>query len=173
MCGVGLLIRYDVRMNTIPMEFDAVDWQILGVLQHDARITNRELADRVGLSPSASLARVKSLRERGVIVGYAAELDLARIGRPLQAIVAIRLGTHHRDTINRFVADMVELDETLDLFHVTGEADYLLHLAVTDPEHLRNVVLDALTSRPEVAQVTTSLVFEHHRAAAVKRPVRR
>lgn len=156
-------------MNTIPMEFDAVDWHILGVLQHDARITNRELADQVGLSPSASLARVKSLRERGVITGYAAELDLTRIGRPLQAIVAIRLGTHHRDTIDRFVSEVVRLDETLDLFHVTGEADYLLHLAVRNPEHLRDVVLDALTSRPEVAQVTTSLVFEHHRSAAVKR----
>jgi DNA-binding Lrp family transcriptional regulator len=160
-------------MKSIPAEFDAVDWQILGVLQDDARITNRELADRVGLSASASLARVKSLRERGVIVGYAAELDLARIGRPLQAIVAIRLSSHNRETIARFVADMVALDETLDLFHVTGDSDYLLHLAVADPEHLRNVVLDALTIRPEVAQVTTSLVFEHHRSRAVQRPQRR
>ena len=167
-------MRYDVLMKPIPAEFDAVDWQILEVLQDDARITNRELADRVGLSASASLARVKSLRERGVIVGYAAELDLARIGRSLQAIVAIRLNSHNRETIARFVADMVALDETLDLFHVTGDSDYLLHLAVSDPEHLRNVVLDALTIRPEVAQVTTSLVFEHHRSRAVKpTPVRR
>ncbi|MCW2956352.1 MAG: Transcriptional regulator, AsnC family [Thermoleophilia bacterium] len=156
-------------MDDLSTEFDAVDWKILAVLQHDARITNRELADRVGLSPSAALARVRSLRERGVIRGYSAELDLQRLGRPLQAIVAIRLHTHHRAMLDTLVHELVELDETLDLFHVTGDADYLLHLAVRDPEHLRDVVLDRLTSRAEVAQVTTSLVFRHHRSAAVKR----
>ncbi|MCW2960712.1 MAG: Transcriptional regulator, AsnC family [Thermoleophilia bacterium] len=149
-------------------KFDAVDWHILEVLQHDARITNRELADKVGLSPSASLARMRSLRERGVIKGFAAELDLKQLGLPLQAIVAIRLHTHHRTMLDTFVRELVNLDETLDLFHVTGDADYLLHLAVRDPEHLRDVVLDQLTSRQEVAQVTTSLVFRHHRSAVVK-----
>ncbi len=145
-------------------EIDAVDQRILGVLQDDARITNRDLADRVGLSPSACLARVRGLRERGIIVGFAAELDLAQLGRPLQALVSIRLHTHARDVLDRFVADMVALEETLDLFHVTGESDYLLHVAVADPEHLRDVVLDHLTVRAEVAQVTTSIMFEHHRS---------
>ena len=145
-------------------EIDAVDQRILGVLQDDARITNRDLAARVGLSPSASLARVRGLRERGIITGFAAELDLARLGRPLQALVAIRLQTHAREVLDQFVEDLVELDETISLFHLTGEADYLLHVAVADPEHLRDVVLDRLTVRPEVAQVTTSLMFEHHRS---------
>ena len=149
---------------------DAVDQQIIAVLQDDARITNRELASRVGLSPSASLARVRLLRDRGVITGFAAELDLARLGRPLQAMVAIRLHTHARTLLDQFVEDLVALEETISLFHLTGEADYLLHVAVADPEHLRDVVLDRLTIRPEVAQVTTSLVFEHHRSRA--RPLR-
>lgn len=143
---------------------DAVDKQIIAVLQDDARITNRDLADRVNLSPSAALVRVRSLRERGVITGFAAELDLARLGRPLQALVAIRLAKHARPLLDRFVEDMVSLEETISLFHLSGEADYLLHVAVADPEHLRDVVLDRLTSRPEVAQVTTSLMFEHHRS---------
>lgn len=143
---------------------DAVDEQILDVLQHDARITNRDLADRVGLSPSACLARVRALRERGIITGFVAELDLAKLGRPLQALVAIRLHTHARELLDRFVAELVALDETISLFHLTGEADYLLHVAVADTEHLRDVVLDRLTIRPEVAQVTTSLMFEHHRS---------
>lgn len=148
------------------IKYDAVDRRILTVLQDDARITNRELADRVGLSPSACLARVRALREDGVIKGFAAELDLARLGRPLQAIIAIRLHTHDRSVLDRFVAELVGLEETLALFHVTGEADYQLHVAVESTEHLRDVVLDKLTSRPEVAQVTTSLVFEHHKARA-------
>ncbi len=150
---------------------DAVDQRIVGVLQDDARITNRDLAARVGLSPSASLARVRSLRERGIITGFAAELDLARLGRPLQALVAIRLHNHARELLDRFVDDLVELEETISLFHLTGEADYLLHVAVADPEHLRDVVLDRLTIRPEVAQVTTSLMFEHHRSRP--QPLRR
>ena len=156
--------RYDVRQMPDSNEIDAVDRRILAVLQDDARITNRDLASRVGLSPSASLARMRGLRERGIITGYAAELDLARLGRPIQALVAIRLNTHARDVLDRFVADMVALEETLSLFHLTGEADYLLHVAVSDPEQLRDVVLDRLTIRPEVAQVTTSLMFEHHRS---------
>jgi DNA-binding Lrp family transcriptional regulator len=152
-------------------EIDAVDQRILSVLQDDARITNRDLADRVGLSPSACLARVRGLRERGIITGFAAELDLARLGRPLQALVAIRLHTHSRALLDRFVDDLVALEETISVFHLTGEADYLLHVAVADPEHLRDVVLDQLTIRPEVAQVTTSLMFEHHRSRP--QPLRR
>lgn len=164
-------MRYDVRHMSDFDVIDAVDQRILGVLQDDARITNRDLASRVGLSPSACLARVRGLRERGIITGFAAELDLARLGRPLQALVAIRLQTHARDILDRFVADLVALEETISLFHLTGEADYLLHVAVADPEHLRDVVLDRLTIRPEVAQVTTSLMFEHHRSRP--QPLRR
>ncbi|MEO6867963.1 MAG: Lrp/AsnC family transcriptional regulator [Gaiellales bacterium] len=145
-------------------EIDAIDKRILAVLQDDARITNRDLAARVGLSPSASLARMKGLRERGIITGFAAELDLARLGRPLQALIAIRLNSHERTELDRFVEDLVALEETLSVFHLSGEADYLLHVAVADPTHLRDVVLDQLTIRPEVAQVTTSLMFEHHRS---------
>ncbi|MCW2926666.1 MAG: transcriptional regulator, AsnC family [Thermoleophilia bacterium] len=165
------IMRHDVRYMDDITPIDAVDELILGVLQDDARITNRELASRVGLSPSACLARVRALRERGIITGFAAELDLGRLGRPLQALVAIRLHTHARDVLDQFVDDLVELDETLSLFHLTGEADYLLHVAVADPEHLRDVVLDRLTIRPEVAQVTTSLMFEHHRSRP--EPIRR
>lgn len=151
-------------------ELDSVDTQILRLLQNDARITNRELADKVGLSPSACLVRVRSLKERGIISRFVTELDLANLGRPLQALVAIRLARHARKVLDRLVEDLLELEETLALFHLSGEADYLLHLAVRDPEHLRDVVLDKLTSRAEVAQVTTSLVFEHHRGYSLQFP---
>lgn len=149
----------------ISTELDAVDRRLLALLQHDARMTNRELADTVGLSPSACLVRVRSLRERGIISRFTAELDLAILGRPLQALVSIRLARHARKVLDRLVEDLANLEETLSVFHLSGEADYMLHLAVRDPEHLRDVVLDKLTSRPEVAQVTTSLVFEHHRGS--------
>lgn len=157
--------QYDTMCGMYPdmSQLDAVDRRILEILQDDARITNRALADRVGLSPSACLARVKALRERGVIRRYAAELDLSVLGRPLQALVAIRLVTHDRSVLDRIVADLVALPETVSLFHLTGEADYLLHVAVSDPDHLRDLVLDELTSRREIGNVNTSLVFQHHR----------
>lgn len=155
-------------------ELDAIDRRILALLQNNARMTNRELADTVGLSPSACLVRVRTLRERGIISRFAAELDLAKLGRPLQALVSIRLARHARPILDKLVDDLANLDETLSVFHLSGEADYMLHLAVRDPEHLRDVVLDKLTSRPEVAQVTTSLVFEHHRGSAMSlEPTRR
>lgn len=148
-------------------ELDSIDRQLLALLQNDARTTNRELADSVGLSPSACLVRVRGLRERGIISRFVAELDLATLGRPLQALVSISLARHARTILDRLVDDLAALDETISVFHLSGEADYLLHVAVRDPEHLRDVVLDKLTSRPEVAQVTTSLVFEHHRGTAL------
>ncbi len=151
----------------INTEFSSVDREIISLLQHNARMTNRELAARVNLSPSACLTRVRALRERGIITGFRAEIDLAGAGRPLQALIAIRMNVHRRAQLERLVDDLLSLDETLSLFHVSGEDDYLLHVAVADANTLRDFVLDRLTSRPEIAHVHTSLVFEHMRSAEV------
>jgi DNA-binding Lrp family transcriptional regulator len=148
-------------------EFNSIDRAIIAHLQNDARITNRELAARVNLSPSACLARVRSLRERGVLTSFRAEVDLPSIGRPLQALIAIRMMSHRRPDLDRLVADLIALPETLSLFHISGADDYLLHIAVPDTDVLRDFVLDRLTSRPEIAQVQTSIVFEHMRSASV------
>ena len=148
-------------------EFDSIDRELIGLLQNDARTSNRNLADQVGLSPSACLARVRALRERGVITGFTAQVDLAKIGRPLQALVAIRMHSHARELLDRLVTDLLALPETLDLFHLSGAEDYLLHVAVSDPTALRDFVLDRLTVRPEIAHVQTSIVFEHRHSARV------
>jgi DNA-binding Lrp family transcriptional regulator len=153
-------------MDTIP-EFDAVDRRLIALLQHDARMPNRALAEAVRLSPSACLARVRTLRERGVLTGYRAEVDLPSLGRPLQALVAIRMASHDRPLLDALVRDLMALPETLSVFHISGAEDYLLHVAVADAGALRDFVLDRLTSRPEIAQVQTSLVFEHARSAEV------
>src|ERR1700734_4395519 len=81
---------------------DAVDLSLLEVLAEDARITNQRLADQVGVAPSTALARLRSLRDRGVIRGFHAEVDLAALGRPLQALIAVRLAVHARDQIDDF-----------------------------------------------------------------------
>src|SRR5919201_5857093 len=92
-----------------PPAADEVDRRILRVLAEDARIPNNALAERVGIAPSTCLGRVRALRERGVIRGYHADIDPAALGRPIQAMIAVRLQSHARSRIRAFVADVAGL----------------------------------------------------------------
>ncbi|HEX5741268.1 MAG TPA: Lrp/AsnC family transcriptional regulator [Pilimelia sp.] len=144
---------------------DAVDRRIVARLSADARISNAALAADVGVAPSTCLARVRGLRERGILRGFHADVDLAALGRPLQALVSVRLATHERDQIARFRRRIPTLPGVIAAYHVTGHTDYLLHVAMADAEALRDFVLDALLSQPQVAHAETSLIFEHLRGA--------
>jgi DNA-binding Lrp family transcriptional regulator len=149
---------------------DRIDSQILAELQQNARLPNKTLAARVHLSESSCLARVRRLRERGIITGFHAHTDPARLGRPLQALIAIRYRHTQRSRVERFTHDMLALAETLSLFHVTGDDDFLLHVAVTDTNELRGFVLDRLLRRPEVDHVRTSIIYEHHPKGVLQGP---
>ncbi|HLY81950.1 MAG TPA: Lrp/AsnC family transcriptional regulator, partial [Acidimicrobiales bacterium] len=105
---------------------DATDRALLELLAADARITNQRLADRVGIAPSTALTRLRALRRRGVIRGFHAEVDLAALGRPLQALVAIRLAVHAREQIDAFSEAVGRLPGVLMVFHLTGVTDYLV-----------------------------------------------
>jgi DNA-binding Lrp family transcriptional regulator len=158
----------NLRQTTSATDVDRIDRVILEQLQKNARLSYKELAGRAGVAPSTCLERVRSLRARGVITGFRAEVELARVGRTLEALVAIRFHSHSRELAERFVDHVLSLPETIGLFNVTGEDDYLLHVAVADAEHLRGFVLDRLGTRSEVASVRTSLVFEHVRKAVIE-----
>src|SRR5437868_3537651 len=95
--------------NDLQPRLDAVDRAILEALAADGRISNQRIAERVGIAPSTSLARLRSLRERGVIRGFHAEVDLATLGRPLQALVAVRLAVHAREQIEAFTRAVSEV----------------------------------------------------------------
>src|ERR1700733_11703051 len=118
---------------------DAIDRALLELLARDARITNQRLADRVGVAPSTALARLRSLRERGVIRGFHAEVDLAALGRPLQALIAVRLAVHARDQIDDFTNAVRTLPGVLMVFHLTGVTDYLLWVAEAGAKGRREV----------------------------------
>jgi DNA-binding Lrp family transcriptional regulator len=147
------------------MALDRIDRLLLASLQKNARISNKELAAIAGVAQSTCLERLRRLRERGVLRGFHAAVDLAQLGRPTQAIVSVRLRIHDRSQIDAFHEHALELPESLAVFHVTGADDYLIHAAVRDTEHLRGLVLD-LTARPEVDHVETSLIFDF-----VRKPV--
>src|SRR3984885_12759720 len=119
---------------------DAIDRAILELVAADARITNQRLAERVGVAPSTALARLRSLRERGVIRGFHAEVDLAALGRPLQALIAVRLTVHAREQIDAFTAAVRELPGVLMVFHLTGATDYLVWARAADAAERLEVV---------------------------------
>jgi DNA-binding Lrp family transcriptional regulator len=142
---------------------DAVDRAILELVAADARITNQRLAERVGVAPSTALARLRSLRQRGVIRGFHAEIDLAALGRPLQALIAVRLAVHAREQIDAFTSAVRELPGVLMVFHLAGATDYLVWVAAADAQGLREFVVDHLATHPAVSHAETSLIYEHRR----------
>ena len=142
---------------------DDVDRAILEALSADARLPNNRLAARVGIAPSTCLARVRALRESGVIHGFHAEVDLAALGRPLQAMIAVRLTVHAREQIDAFTSAVRGLPGVLSVFHMTGVNDYLVWVAASDAQDLREFVVDHLATHPSVAHAETSLIYEHRR----------
>jgi DNA-binding Lrp family transcriptional regulator len=146
---------------------DQIDRAMLELLAQDARITNQAMADRVGIAPSTALARLRSLRERGVITGFHAEVDLAALGRPLQALIAVRLTVHERNQIDDFTDTVRALPGVLMVFHLTGVTDYLVWVAAADAQGLREFVVDHLATHPSVAHAETSLIYEHRRGPGV------
>jgi DNA-binding Lrp family transcriptional regulator len=148
-------------------ELDDVDRAIIEILAADARITNQALADRVGVAPSTALSRLRALRERGVIQGFHAEVDLAALGRPLQALIAVRLAVHAREQIDAFTDAVRALPGVLMVFHLTGVTDYLVWVAAADAQDLREFVVDHLATHPSVAHAETSLIYEHRRGPGI------
>lgn len=146
---------------------DELDRHLLTALQNDARQTNRDLAESAGVAPSTALERVRSLRERGVILGYHAQVDLPTIGRGVQALVAVRIRPPSRRNIEGFREWALALPETVGVFVVSGGDDFLIHVAVSNTDALYAFVIDRLTERSEVSDVRTSVVYEH----LVSRPV--
>ena len=148
-------------------DVDAVDRALLELLAKDARMTNQRLAEQVGVAPSTALARLRSLRRRGVIRGFHAEVDLAALGRPLQALIAVRLAVHARDQIDDFTNAVRQLPGVLLVFHLTGVTDYLVWVAAADAQDLREFVVDHLATHPSVAHAETSLIYEHSRGPGI------
>ena len=140
---------------------DDTDRRIVHELTGWARVSNRQLAERVGIAPSTALVRTQALLDRGVIVGFSADVDLPSVGRSVQALVSVRLGTSDRQQINSFAEHLSRCPEVVTTFHTAGAVDYLFHVAVASTADLRRWVFDNLTVDPSVERVETTLVFEH------------
>ena len=143
---------------------DELDTAILRELQADARKTNRDVAAAVGVSPTTALDRTRSLRDRGVIRGARLDVDLAAIGRPVQALIAVRIRPPSRRAIEAFRDWVRSLPETVGVFVTSGSEDFLIHVAVADNNALYSFVIDRLTEYADMADVRTSVIYEHLRS---------
>jgi DNA-binding Lrp family transcriptional regulator len=150
-------------MTVAVRNLDRIDRQILRLLQNDARLTNKALAERVGLAPSTCLARVQRLVDTGVIAGFRADVSPAAVGLHLQAIVFVQFQTHDAKLVERFNRELLARDEVVQVFYLAGAQDLVVHVLARDTEHLRRVVAVNIASHPEVRHVETNLVFEHRR----------
>lgn len=155
------------------IELDKTDRKILAILQSDGRLSNQDVADRVSLSPSPCLRRIKRLEEAGVIRQYVALLDPAQIGLGLLAYVNVRLEKHRDGATNAagarrpsdsphtdFALSVANWPEVVACYAMTGEMDYLLRVHVEDMDHFSRFMMKTLLSHPAVADVKSSFALQ-------------
>lgn len=141
-------------------DLNETDLEILHFVQEDGRISNVELASRIGLSPPATHARLKRLQSNGYIRKYVALIDQEKVGFDMTCFISISLRMHGPDELSGFRTSVNQLPEVLDCYHVTGEFDYLLKIVVRNRKELQRFVEQKITPIPGVARIYTSLVLE-------------
>ncbi len=142
------------------MKLDRYDKKILEILQAEGRIHNQDIADRIGLSASPCLRRVRALEESGLILGYRAMLDARKLGLTLMALIHISMDVHTPERFDHFEAAVAVLPEVLECLLITGQdADYQLKVAVRDMDHYQFLLLNKITRIEGVTGVHSSFVL--------------
>ena len=142
------------------MELDRYDRQILQLLQENGRLSNQELADRIGLSPSPCLRRVRALEDSGLITGYRALVDAKALGLSLMALIHISMDQHTPERFEGLEAAIREVPEVLECLLITGQsADYQLKVVVRDMDAYQELLLNRITRIPGVTGVHSSFVL--------------
>lgn len=142
------------------MQLDNYDRQILRVLQQDGRISNQDLAERIGLSPSPCLRRLRTLEESGLITGYRALLDAKKLGLSLMALIHISMDQHTPERFSNFEEQIAQIPEVLECLLITGQdADYQLKVVVRDMDGYQELLLNRITRITGVSGVHTSFVL--------------
>ena len=139
---------------------DAIDRRILRLLQADAKITNAELARRVGLSPSPCLARVRALERAGIISRHVTLLDPLKVGLGVSVFIQVSLEQQVERALNAFQAAIASYPEVLECYLMTGDADYLLRVVVADVPALERFILGRLTKVRGVASIRSSFALK-------------
>ena len=156
----SLYCRQHPQARVFMTALDRFDRRILEVLQAEGRLSNLDLAERIGLSPSPCLRRVRALEESGIIAGYRAQLDAERLGLSLMALVYISMDRHTPERFANFDARIRALPEVLECLLITGQqADYQLKVVVRDMQAYQELLLDKITRIEGVTGVHSSFVL--------------
>lgn len=145
--------------NETPL--DEIDHELIRLLQQNARTTNADLASAVGIAQSTCISRVRSLVASGVISGFTANVEPAQLGLGSQVLISVTLRAGARAHLSDFMQQMRERPEVIQVFFLGGSEDFIVHLAVSDSDAVREFVLENLSNNATVASTRTNLVFEH------------
>ncbi|MBY3063433.1 Lrp/AsnC family transcriptional regulator [Rhizobium sp. 25PS6] len=149
------------------MEFEPGDIRILKALQGDGRLTNQELAERVGMSTSPCWRRVKKLEEAGVIRGYQAVVDRRAVGLGVLAFVRVQIDTHSHDEAERFEREVGELEAVIACYSVAGEADFLLQVVAADLDSYAEFAMTVIRRLPGIKEMHTMFVLKDIKASTI------
>lgn len=138
---------------------DSIDKHILWELQLNGRLSNQELADRVGLSPSPCLRRVRQLEEAGIISGYSARVNPRAVGLDVTALVRITMSSHNADVVTALENSIRSLPRIVEAYLMSGGSDYLLKVMVADLAEFEEFIRDDIRTLPGVASIETSFAF--------------
>ena len=142
------------------MEIDRYDRQILAILQENGRISNQDLADRIGLSPSPCLRRVRTLEDAGIVLGYRALLNAKALGYSLMALIYISMDKHTPERFENFERQILQIPEVLECLLITGQdADYQIKVVVKDMDAFQELLLNRITRIQGVTGVHSSFVL--------------
>ena len=141
------------------LAFDRIDRQIMGLLQDDGRMTNVELAERVGLTAPPCLRRVRALEQDGAIHGYHAQLDPAKLGYPITVFAMVSLRSQAESDLEAFEAHIAAIPEVRECHMLNGEIDFILKIVAADLPGFQDILTRRLTTAPNVAGIKTSLTI--------------
>ncbi len=141
------------------MDFDAIDKKLLSLLQTDAKRTNKEYANKLGLSTTAVYERIKRLERSGVISHYAALLNKKKISKAFQVLCHVKLTQHIEKNVLQFENEIVKLEEVSECYHISGEYDYILKIHVSDMEAYREFMVTKLTAISNIGSTQSSFVI--------------
>jgi Lrp/AsnC family transcriptional regulator, leucine-responsive regulatory protein len=145
-------------MRKLPL--DAINLRILAELQEDCSLTNAELGERVGLSPSPCLARVRALDEAGIILRRVALLDPIKIGASVSVFIQVTLEKQTESQLDIFEAAVARFPEVMECYLMTGDSDYLLRVVVSDTLALQHFIVDRLSKTRGVANIRSSFALK-------------
>ncbi|MEQ9165764.1 MAG: Lrp/AsnC family transcriptional regulator [Fulvivirga sp.] len=141
------------------IKLDATDRKILEILQSNAKITNANLATKVGLSPAPTLERVKKLENSGVIKSYHAMLDTDTVGLGVSTFVMVSLKGHNKDNIDKFIQSIEEIDEIIECHHITGSGDFILKIISNDISSYQRLMLEKVSNIDVVDNMQSMVIL--------------